>query len=66
MNPGNIVLGVDGSGTERFVLIDGMGSSTFIPLKGLVRAINVWSKRRYFMRLRAQIADELQRHSRAS
>lgn len=66
MNPGNIVLAVDGSGTERFVLIDGMGSSTFIPLKGLVPAVNVWSKRRYFMRLRAQIAEALQKRSRAS
>lgn len=58
LNPGNMVLGIDGRGAERFVLIDGAGSSTFIPLKGMVGAFNQWSKRRYFARLRAWIDEE--------
>lgn len=53
----NIVLGVDDEGAERFLLVDGIGCSTFIPLKALVREACDWSKRGYIQRLRAQIAE---------
>ena len=56
LNLGNFVLGTDAAGEERFVLIDGMGGSTLIPLKGMLRLANRWSKRRRFERLRAEIA----------
>jgi len=58
LNPGNIVLGTEPSGAERFVLIDGLGSSTLIPLKALVPWANHRSKRRRIARLRAQIGAE--------
>lgn len=58
LNPGNIVLGTEPAGVERFVLIDGLGSSTLIPLKALVPWANHQSKRRRIARLRAQIAAE--------
>ncbi len=56
LHPGNIVLTCDASGLERFVLIDGLGSSTAIPLKALARLFNEWSKRREFQKLRAMLA----------
>lgn len=51
LHPGNIVLTRDASGGERFVLIDGLGSSTTIPLKALVRPFNRLSKRKEFRKL---------------
>lgn len=56
LHGGNIVLTRDASGTERFILIDGLGSSTAIPLKALVRLFNRRSKRKEFEKLRAWIA----------
>lgn len=55
LNSCNMVLGLDPAGNERFVLIDGIGSSTLIPLKAWVPVANRWSKRRRFDRLRAQL-----------
>jgi hypothetical protein len=55
LHPGNIVLTRDASGSERFVLIDGLGSSTTIPLKALVRFINRMSKRKAFRKLRGML-----------
>lgn len=51
----NIVLAWDETHGERFVLVDGLGCSTFIPLKSLCRAANRWSKRRQLARVRAQL-----------
>lgn len=56
LNDCNLVLGVDTSGAERFVLIDGIGSSTLVPIKALIPAANRWSKRRRIARLRAKVA----------
>lgn len=55
LHPGNIVLTRDASGQERFVLIDGLGSSTAIPLKALVRPFNRLSKRKEFRKLRGML-----------
>lgn len=55
LNDCNLVLGVDHTGTERFVLIDGIGSSTLVPIKALSALANRWSKRRRIARLRARI-----------
>jgi hypothetical protein len=51
----NIVLAWDEAHDERFVLVDGLGCSTFIPLKSWCRAANRWSKRRQLARVRAQL-----------
>jgi PhoP regulatory network protein YrbL. len=51
----NIVLAWDETHGERFVLVDGIGSSTFIPLKAWCPAANRWSKRRQLERIRRQI-----------
>ncbi len=51
----NIVLAWDAEQGERFVLVDGLGSATFIPLKAFCRAANRWSKRRQLARVRAQL-----------
>lgn len=51
----NIVLAWDEEHGERFVLVDGLGCSTFIPLKVYFRAANRWSKRRQLARVRAQL-----------
>ncbi len=59
LNPGNLVLGTEPSGAERWVLIDGLGSSTLIPLKALVPWANRQSKRRRIARLRAQLIAEV-------
>lgn len=55
LNDCNLVLGVDALGAERFVLIDGIGSSTLVPIKPLSALANRWSKRRRIARLRAGI-----------
>lgn len=55
LHPGNIVLTHDASGCERFVLIDGLGSSTAIPLKAFARIFNRMSKRREFRKLRGML-----------
>lgn len=55
LNDCNLVLGADGSGAERFVLIDGIGSSTLVPIKALSALANRWSKRRRIARLRARV-----------
>ena len=59
LNPGNLVLGTEPSGAECWVLIDGLGSSTLIPLKALVPWANRQSKRRRIARLRAQLIAEV-------
>lgn len=55
LHPGNVVLTREASGQERFVLIDGLGSSTAIPLKALVRCFNRMSKRKEFRKLREML-----------
>lgn len=55
LHPGNVVLTREASGLERFVLIDGLGSSTVIPLKAFVRCVNRMSKRKEFRRLRGML-----------
>lgn len=54
----NIVLAWDEEHGERFVLVDGLGCSTFIPLKVLCRLANRWSKRRQLARVRAELPQE--------
>ena len=51
----NIVLAWDDAHGERFVLVDGLGCSTFIPLKCWCPAANRWSKRRQLARVRAKL-----------
>jgi hypothetical protein len=51
----NIVLAWDEAHGERFVLVDGLGCSTLIPLKSWCRPANRWSKRRQLARVRAQL-----------
>ncbi len=51
----NIVLAWDETHGERFVLVDGLGCSTFIPLKAWCGAANRWSKRQQLARVRAQL-----------
>lgn len=51
----NIVLAWDDAFGERFVLVDGLGSSTLLPLKALCRPANRWSKRRQLERVRSQL-----------
>ncbi len=51
----NIVLAWDEEFGERFVLVDGLGSSTLIPLKALCRPANRWSKLRQLERVRRQL-----------
>lgn len=53
----NIVLAWDAELGERFVLVDGLGCSTFIPLKAWCRLANRWSKRRQLARVRAQLPE---------
>lgn len=53
----NIVFAWDAEHGERFVLVDGLGCSTFIPLKAWCAAANRWSKRRQLARVRAQLPD---------
>lgn len=53
----NIVLAWDAEHGERFVLVDGLGCSTFIPLKSWCQVANRWSKRRQLARVRAQLPD---------
>jgi len=56
LNDCNLVLGIDAAGEERFVLIDGIGASTLLPLKSMIPALNRWSKRRRIARLHAKLA----------
>lgn len=51
----NIVLAWDEIHGERFVLVDGLGCSTFIPLKAYCPTFNRISKRRQLARVRAQL-----------
>jgi hypothetical protein len=53
LHPENILLSTAPDGSERFVLVDGIGSATFLPVKGMVRLFNTWSKRRQTQRLLA-------------
>lgn len=55
----NIVLAWDAEHGERFVLVDGLGSSTLIPLKAWCAAANRWSKRRQLARVRAGLPASL-------
>jgi len=64
LSPSNILLAADPAGAERFVLIDGFGSSTLIPVKEWFRTLNRQSKRRYLRRLRARIGEELRESHR--
>jgi hypothetical protein len=51
LHPNNVVLNRDASGAERFILIDGLGCSTAIPLKAFARHFNRRSKRKAFRKL---------------
>lgn len=51
----NIVLAWDAGNGERFVLVDGLGCSTLIPLKAWCATANRWSKRRQLERVRARL-----------
>jgi hypothetical protein len=57
LHPGNVVLATDPDGSERFVLVDGIGNAALLPTKSLVGAFNRWSKLRQTRRLRACVDD---------
>ena len=54
-NAGNIVYGYDDVHGDHFVLIDGLGEKTLIPVKSMSRLLNRYSKWKHFRRLRAEI-----------
>lgn len=56
----NLVLAVDREGKESFQLIDGLGSSSFIPIKNWSPRINRRSKRKRLARLRKRMARRLE------
>lgn len=51
----NIVLAWDETHGERFVLVDGLGCATFIPLKAFCPTFNRFSKRGQLARVAAQL-----------
>jgi hypothetical protein len=51
----NMVYACDRDGATRFVMIDGLGSTTLIPFKSLSRTLNRRSKLKRIKRLRANI-----------
>lgn len=65
-NAYNIVLGVDPSGAERFVLIDGLGSSTLVPLKAWSRWLNHRSKRSRIALVRADVEEKARKAASGS
>ena len=56
----NIVYARGKDGEDRFIMIDGLGSSTFLPFKTWIRAINLRSKRKRIDRLRKRIEGRLE------
>lgn len=56
----NIVYARGKDGQDRFVMIDGLGSSTFLPFKTWNRAINRRSKQKRIERLRKRIEGRLE------
>lgn len=55
LNARNIVYGHDAAHGDHFVLVDGLGEKTFIPVKSMSRLLNRYSKRKHFKRLQAEI-----------
>jgi hypothetical protein len=55
LNPGNIVYAVDPLGGSRFVLIDGTGDDTFIPVLRMSKTLNRMTKARKIAGLRRRI-----------
>lgn len=55
----NIVYARGRDGRDRFVMIDGLGSSTFLPFKSWSRTINRRAKRKRIERLRKRIEGRL-------
>jgi hypothetical protein len=52
----NMVYACGRDGMNRFVMIDGLGSTTLIPFKSLSRTLNRRSKLKRIKRLRANIS----------
>ncbi len=55
LKPGNLLYGTGEDGERRFVLIDGYGEGSLIPLKGAYRFLNRRSKQRELDRLRRSL-----------
>lgn len=60
ISPWNIVCGWDEAVGERFVLIEGIGVNTFIPLARFSRRLNIVSNNRHFARA-IRLSEELDR-----
>ena len=56
LNATNIVYGHDTAHGDHFVLIDGIGEKTLIPVKAVSRLLNRYSKWKHIRRLREEIA----------
>jgi hypothetical protein len=59
IQPNNIVYGISDNGTKQFVLIDGTGHKTLIPIVLMSQWINKWNNRRKVRRLLAELANEI-------
>jgi hypothetical protein len=59
LRPGNFVCARDADGRPYFVLIDGIGEKTVIPIKGLALWLNRRSKRRHLAWLDRRIGSRL-------
>jgi hypothetical protein len=59
INPRNLVYAYSAEAGDHFVLIDGIGFKTLLPLERLHRALNRWSKRSKIKALRARVARDL-------
>ena len=57
LTSGNIVLADIAGPGERFILVDGLGDKTFVPLQRYSQVINRYSKRRRIARLRAKVSE---------
>jgi len=55
LNPRNIVYGHDNEHGDHFVLVDGLGEKTLIPVKAMSRLLNRYSKWKHIRRLHAEI-----------
>ncbi len=68
LHPGNLVYAVRADGSRHFVMIDGLGAATLLPLKSWFPALNRWSKRARIAALRKRIRErtpELEASGRA-
>lgn len=62
----NLVLAVASDGSESFQLIDGLGSSSFIPFKSWSLGINRRSKKKRIVRLRGRMERRLEAYRAGS